>query len=144
MTEYQHNWRTWIAVAWAAAMSWFAIDAQKPPAALPVDAPTDFFAAGRAQKHVEEIAHTPHPMGSAEAKRVRELLVQKLEQLKLAPDIQSPKWSDSPARNVVARLKGQGPAGKKALMLCAHYDSVDESPGAGDNASGVAVVMETL
>lgn len=30
-----------------------------------------------------------------------------------------------------------------ALLLCAHYDSVPGSPGAGDNASGVAVLLET-
>ena len=64
--------------------------------------------------------------------------------LDLAPEIQSPKKSDSAARNVVARLKGQGPAGKKALMLCAHYDSVADSPGAGDDASGVAAILESL
>ena len=29
-------------------------------------------------------------------------------------------------------------------MLCAHYDSVPEGPGASDNAAGVAVVLETL
>ena len=33
----------------------------------------------------------------------------------------------------------QGPA----LLLCAHYDSVPGCPGAGDNASGVAVLLET-
>ena len=39
---------------------------------------------------------------------------------------------------------GKGPKGKKALMLCAHYDSVPEGPGASDDAAGVAVVLETL
>ena len=29
-------------------------------------------------------------------------------------------------------------------MLCAHYDSVSTSPGAGDDASGVAVMLESL
>ncbi len=144
MNVPQRTWQAWIAVAWAVAVSWCAIVAQRPPAALPVDAPTDVFAAGRAQKHVEEIARAPHPMGSAEAKHVRELLVQKLKQLKLAPEIQLPKKYDSSARNVVARLKGQGPPGKKTLMLCAHYDSITDGPGAGDNASGAAVVLETL
>jgi Peptidase family M28 len=144
MIVYQRTWRPWIAVTWGVAISWFAINAQKPPTALPVDAPNDVFAAARAQKHVEEIARAPHPMGSDEAQRVRELLVQKLEQLGLAPEIQGPKKADSSARNVVARLKGQGPVGKKALMLCAHYDSVADSPGASDDASGAAVVLETL
>jgi hypothetical protein len=144
MTVDQRTWPAWIAIGWAVAISWFAINAQKPPAALPVDAPSDVFAAGRAQKHVEDIARAPHPTGSAEAERVRERLVQKLKDLGLVPEIPLPRKSDSPVRNVVARLRGEGPPGKKTLMLCAHYDSVDNGPGAGDDASGVAVVLETL
>jgi Iap family predicted aminopeptidase len=41
-------------------------------------------------------------------------------------------------RNVVART---GPRGKPELLLVAHYDSVIGSPGANDNASGVAVAL---
>ena len=141
---HDRRWPAWIAVAWAIAVAWFGINAQQPPPALPADAPAEVFAAGRAQKHVEAIARAPHPMGSPEADRVRGLLVQRLAELDLAPEIQSPNRGDSPARNVIARFKGQGPPGKKSLMLCAHYDSVPDGPGAGDNASGVAVVLETL
>jgi len=144
MTVHDRRWPLWVAVAWVIAVSWFGIDAQKPPPSLPADAPSEQFAAGRAQKHVEAIARAPHPMGSPEAERVRRVLVQKLEELGLVPEIQSPKISDSPARNVLTRLKGQDPPGKKALMLCAHYDSVPAGPGASDDASGVAVVLETL
>ena len=92
----QRSWPAWIAIGWAVAISWFAINAQKPPAALPVDAPTDVFAAGRAQKHVEDIARAPHPTGSAEAERVRGRLVQILKDLRLVPEIQVPRKSDSP------------------------------------------------
>jgi hypothetical protein len=134
----------WLAVIWAVAVCWIAIDAQKPPAALPADARADVFAAGRARLHVEAIARAPHPIGSAEAEYVRRLLVQKLDELGLTCEIQAPHKSDSPVRNVIARLKGQGPSDKKSLMLCAHFDSVATGPGAADNASGVAVVLETL
>ncbi|MFI5453847.1 MAG: M20/M25/M40 family metallo-hydrolase [Isosphaerales bacterium] len=144
MNEHDRRWLSWVAVAWVIAVSWFGIDAQKPPPAQPADAPADQFAAGRAQKQVEAIARAPHPMGSPEADRVRGVLVQKLAELGLVPEIQSPKSSDSPARNVLTRLKGQGPPGKKALLLCAHYDSVPVGPGASDDASGVVVVLETL
>jgi len=144
MTVRDHRWPSWVAVAWVIAVSWFGIDAQKPTDALPADAPSEQFAAGRAQKHIEAIAHAPHPMGSPEAERVRGVLVQKLKELGLVPEIRTPKSTDSPARNVLTRLKGQGPSGKKALMLCAHCDSVPTGPGASDDASGVAVVLETL
>ena len=46
--------------------------------------------------------------------------------------------------NIVARWRGTGPAGKKALLLSAHYDSVERGPGAGDDASGVAAILESL
>ncbi len=47
-------------------------------------------------------------------------------------------------RNIVARWRGSGPPGKKALLLSAHYDSVARGPGAGDDASGVAAILESL
>ena len=100
---------------------------------------------GCAEKHVEAIARAPHPMGSAESDRVRETLVQRLEEIGLKAEVQSPKAQKPPMpRNILARIKGQGPPGKKTLMLCAHYDSVHEGPGASDNAAGVAVILETL
>jgi len=42
-------------------------------------------------------------------------------------------------RNVIAHLKG---VTKPSVLLGGHYDSVSGSPGANDNASGTAVVLE--
>ncbi len=42
--------------------------------------------------------------------------------------------------NIIGLLPGQRP---EAIGLLAHYDSVPAAPGAGDNALGVAVVLET-
>ncbi len=77
-------------MAWIVGISWLAIDLQKPPSALAADAPEDVFAAVRAQKHLTEIARAPHPTGSAEAKRVREFLLQKLADLELEAQVQIP------------------------------------------------------
>ena len=44
-------------------------------------------------------------------------------------------------RNVVARRKGSEPDAQ-AIVVGAHYDTVEGSPGADDNASGVAVLLE--
>ena len=44
-------------------------------------------------------------------------------------------------RNVVAYKAGTDPLGP-LWVLCAHYDSVLRAPGADDNASGTAVVLE--
>jgi hypothetical protein len=44
-------------------------------------------------------------------------------------------------QNVVARVAGRDPG--PAVLLVAHYDSVPVSPGAADNAAGVAALLET-
>ncbi|HYE98974.1 MAG TPA: M20/M25/M40 family metallo-hydrolase [Planctomycetota bacterium] len=41
--------------------------------------------------------------------------------------------------NLVAELKGEGPG---VVVAGAHYDTVPSTPGADDNASGVAVLLE--
>jgi Zn-dependent M28 family amino/carboxypeptidase len=46
-----------------------------------------------------------------------------------------------PARNLVAIIPGTNPA-LPCIVLGAHYDSVIGTPGADDNASGVAAVLE--
>ncbi|MDQ3699731.1 MAG: M28 family metallopeptidase [Chloroflexota bacterium] len=48
---------------------------------------------------------------------------------------------DRPAENVVATRSGAG-AGTPRIVLGAHYDSVPVSPGANDNASGTALLLE--
>jgi Zn-dependent M28 family amino/carboxypeptidase len=43
-------------------------------------------------------------------------------------------------RNAIGKLGG--PSSKPAIIVGAHFDSVQGSPGADDNASGVAVLLE--
>ncbi|MCX7661408.1 MAG: M20/M25/M40 family metallo-hydrolase [Candidatus Omnitrophica bacterium] len=44
-----------------------------------------------------------------------------------------------PYRNIIANKNSEG---QKAIVVCAHYDSVFGSPGADDNASGIAGLLE--
>ena len=44
-------------------------------------------------------------------------------------------------RNVIATQPSSQP-GPPPLLVCAHYDTVRDSPGADDNASGVAALLE--
>ena len=115
----QRTTLAWAPIGWAVVVSWYAIEVQKPPEDLAADAPLDKFAAARAYEHIEAISQAPHPMGSREAEYIRETLIEKLNKLELVPEVQRPDRSKSPVRNIVARLNGQGPQGKKALMLCA-------------------------
>lgn len=52
------------------------------------------------------------------------------------------EFSHRPYRNIIATLKGTH-SRKEWLIIGAHYDASHGSPGADDNASGVAVMMET-
>ena len=137
------HWSAWIAIVWVIAVSWLTVDAQNPPPALPVNAPTDLFSAGAliSTSKPSPVHHIqwdlPRPSGfvgswSSDWKSL-DLLRRSRRPGALLPPAQC-----------LARLKGKGPPGKKALMLCAHSDSVPGGPGAGDDAAGVAVVLETL
>jgi Zn-dependent M28 family amino/carboxypeptidase len=42
--------------------------------------------------------------------------------------------------NVVSRIAGREPG--RAVLLSAHYDSVPAAPGAADDGSGVAAILE--
>jgi hypothetical protein len=125
------------------------------PARLPpvrnASAPTQEFSAQRALSQLAEIARAPHPVGSAEHDRVRDYLLAQLRALGLEVQVQagtgrmyeSGIQSLGHVENIVARLRGSDPAGK-ALLLSAHYDSVNLGPGAADNAASVAAILETV
>ena len=108
-------------------------------------------------RHVEAIAREAASRSARAAEEpVRAYIMAELKALGFEPEIQQParlaeqgpesesKPSRRDVRNIVARWRGSGPPGKKALLLSAHYDSVDRGPGAGDDASGVAAILESL
>lgn len=121
-----------------------------PPHAVPASAPPMEFSAGRAFKHVEVIAARPRPIGSAAHAETRDYLMRELTALGLAAEEQKtsgvsrrvgPTIVAASVENVVARL--QGTAVGSAILLVAHYDSVPTGPGASDDASAVAALLET-
>ncbi len=157
-TPRSRRWLPRLATAvFLAVVGAATLAAQRPPPVLPTDAPADAFSAARAMRHVEAIAREPHPLGSAAEEPVRASIMDELKAMGFEPEIQRPRDAAAlpepgvvfdPWRrkviNIVARWRGTGPAGKKALLLSAHYDSVDRGPGAGDDASGVAAILESL
>jgi len=134
-----------------------------PPAPKPADADPAQFSAERAMEHVRMIATEPHAVGTPANKRVRDDLIAHLQAAGLETEIQSTQILDSYrstsaehfaglprerhsaafVHNIIGRLKGTGQTGK-ALVLMSHYDSVYYGPGAGDDASGTATLLETL
>ncbi len=101
-------------------------------------------------KHVVNIAHRPHPMGSAEHRAVRDYIMTELSRAGLEPQIQETialNSTDQPLRigaveNILARLKGT--AGGPAVLLVSHYDSAPNSLGASDDGAAAAALLETL
>lgn len=117
---------------------------------LPRDAgaPDTGFSADRAMVHVEEIAAAPHPMGSTAIERVRDHLVVEVEALGLEIDLQTVPARDvygdgAPIDvvNVIAWIPGA--ANTKAVVIVGHYDTVPTTPGANDNSTAVAAMLET-
>ena len=127
----------------------FAERASLPPTALPANAPPTAFSAERAMRHVRAIAQRPHPIGSAEHDRVRDYLMAQLRILGLDPQIQNATGVGTRSadagrvQNIFARMPG-GQSGGPAVLLVAHYDSVEAGPGAGDDGAGIAAILETV
>lgn len=123
-----------------------------PPAMLPAEAQMTEFSAGRAMQDLKVIARVPRPMGEFPAHaEVRNYLLSEIRALDLEPQVQDtfgvrvvePGFLlGGPVENILARLPGSDPDG--AILLIAHYDSTPGAPGAGDNGSGVVILLELL
>jgi hypothetical protein len=113
-----------------------------PPAPLPVEAPTDVFSAARAAETIRIIARSPRLVGSPTFEMAREYLLAQLSSLGLTTETQDLELEGMKVENTLGRLTGI--SSEAAILLVAHLDSVAESPGAMDNASGVAEVLETV
>lgn len=130
-----------------------ALVAGRPPSPKPVTAPADAFSAGRALTDVGVIAREPHPTGSLENARARDYIVSRMTALGLSPQVQAdlslrrvtrveqPVFLGGRIENIVGVLPGRDRSAP-ALALMAHYDSVPGSPGAADDAAGVAAALE--
>jgi len=119
----------------------------RPPAPLGADAPAQQFSAARARSELVHLlgGETPHPIGSAANKLVKARLVKRLEQLGLKVQVQNTFGCSAtyavcgPVENVLARIPGERDS---AVLVMAHYDSVNYAPGAGDDGAGVAAALE--
>ncbi len=123
-----------------------AIVSLQPPGRVSENAPPERFSSGRAMKHLKNIAAAPHTIGTAAHDTVRNYIMASLRSLGLEPEIQETtsfnKHKAAVIENIIVRIKGM--RGSDALLLASHYDARFLSPGAGDNGSNVAAVLETL
>ncbi|MDQ1154709.1 M20/M25/M40 family metallo-hydrolase [Brevundimonas sp. SORGH_AS_0993] len=135
-----------------------AVLTTQTPAPVAATAPGRVFSAERAMIDVRRMARAPHPVGSAEHGVVQAHLFQRMTALGLRPERQAGGLSPAAVRRIEARgetadglsvvnlvgvLPGRRPD-LPAVLLMAHYDSVPGSPGAADDAAGVAAVLEAV
>lgn len=101
-------------------------------------------------RHVHAIGQFAHPIGSPEARAVRQYIEQELRRhgWEVSSEPGTALYRESAAIyqggsvwNVVARLKGGTPSGG-AIALACHYDSVVQGPGASDDGHAVAMLLE--
>ncbi len=140
--------KRFIALLLLTSAVWYGFHMANPPAPKSVEAPETEFSAARAFEHVQNLSRAPHPLGTPEHENVREYIVRTLEGMGVDPEIHSGIASSryfggaAHARNIFARIEGSDP--ENTVMLMAHYDSVPNSPGAADDGSGVAAILETV
>lgn len=111
--------------------------------------PLTEFSTERALVHLKEITKKPHYIGTGEHKKVREYIVNQLQQLGLTTEIQQQVTLNGKFRagtttqNIIAKIKGTD--AEKTLLLLTHYDSaVHSSLGASDAGSGVVTILESV
>src|SRR5262249_7609594 len=122
-----------------------------PPRAARSDTPLTEFSAERAMKSLEVIARRPHPIGSPGHEEVRNYIIRELTAMGYAPVVQTRQairgrkgyaFVGANVENVFVKL--QGTSNTKAVMLVGHYDSAPTGPGASDDGSAIATMLETL
>lgn len=93
--------------------------------------------------HLQALARERHPISSPGALRATaEYLLDQFRALGLAVETHAFRAPGGTYQNVVATLPAGGLSPGPPLIVAAHYDTVMGSPGADDNASGVAVLLE--
>jgi len=94
------------------------------------------------QRHVQALAVTYYPRSVdnfAMLEAAGDYVLAEMRAAGAKPEIQTVDVNGIVYRNFIARF---GPAQGPLLVIGAHYDSCGQTPGADDNASGVAALLE--
>jgi Zn-dependent M28 family amino/carboxypeptidase len=107
--------------------------------------PSEDALAAELRAHVTAIASRPHNVSHpAELEAAARYIEGQLAQLGYEVERQDYFAVGVPVRNIAVSLSAQGTtgAGAGALVVGAHYDSFMNAPGANDNGTGVAALIE--
>lgn len=144
------RWRGPVTLVALVLFALFSSSRTGQPRPVPANAPDSAFSSARAMATLVEVARAPHPTGSPEHARVRGLLIERLRDLGLEPEVQTTtslvssetQARSATVRNIVARIPGTSPTG--TVLITAHYDSREIAVGAADDGAGIVVILEAL
>jgi len=145
--------RIWGLGGLAAAIWLLSVFCQSRPDALGLDAAATQFSAARADAVLGRVLgdQAPHPSGSAAAQAVRARILNELAAMGVQARTQTgmscysqKRWDNIPCGTVTNIIAGISPGAGKQILLMAHSDSVAAGPGAGDDGSGVAILLEAI
>ena len=146
---------TWLSIAGGlavlvsaglAAAAWYSlvVPGKRHDGPLPPPTAEEQSMAGRLRADVTAIASVPHNVQHYEAfERAAQYIERSLQGLGYAMDPQVFTVSGRPVRNIEATREPKTiTASTETLVLGAHYDSFGDAPGANDNGTGTAAVLE--
>lgn len=97
----------------------------------------------RLRAHVEALAEPRCPRANSEGHtRVKRRLLERLEAIGETVRIEPFLFEGAVHENLVLDLPGQGRKRRELVVVGAHYDTVPDSPGADDNGSALAALLE--
>src|ERR1044072_1061709 len=144
-------WKSVLAVLFTLSLIAFTLERNGPPAAALETASANEFSSYRAREHLQQIARIPRFMGSLSHTNARNYILDRLTELGLSPELQSAMViNQRPGELVTAATvnnilcKIAGTSNSKAIILVGHYDTVAMSPGASDDGSAVAAMLESI
>ncbi len=120
-----------------------------PQPTLPGYSP-DSYSAYRAIEHLKIIAKEAHSGGTVAHKKVRNFIYDFCKEKGLNVKVYNQTGMQEYGRTVVAGnslnilAKLEGSNSTKAVLVMAHYDSQPNTPGAADDGSGVASMLEVI
>lgn len=128
------------------AVAWYglAVPGRSHEGALPAATSEERDLAAKLRRHVETIASEPHNTAHPRAlERAALYIEQVLAAHGHTPERQVYEADGQQVRNIFVTLDAPGAAHvARTIVVGAHYDSWIETPGANDNATGTAAVLE--
>ena len=138
----QHVRRAAVLILGITLIAGGAVSCVTQPWVQPVESKDVTVDANALERHVSALAETFYPRSvenHAQLEAAGDYLLAEMRAAGAAPEVQSFEADGRQYRTFIARF---GPADGPLLVVGAHYDACGTTPGADDNASGVAALLE--